>query len=71
MEESPDYADDSETAESEEPDESFEDSKNTDSSGSVVREKTKKNTTISNENSKEEIDDKISGSNSDDEPTEA
>jgi hypothetical protein len=71
MEESPDYAEDSETAESEEPDESFKHSKSTESGGSVVREKNKNNTTISNENSEEEIDDKISESNSDDEPTEA
>jgi succinoglycan biosynthesis transport protein ExoP len=69
MEESPDYADETETTESEEPDESFDYSKSTESSGSIVREKTKKTTTLSYEDS-EEIDDKGSEPDSGDEPTE-
>ncbi|TSA53189.1 MAG: polysaccharide biosynthesis tyrosine autokinase, partial [Planctomycetaceae bacterium] len=70
MEESPDYADDSETAESEEPTEGFTDSKSDESRKSVMRKRTRKTSPRSKEDSKD-FDDNISERNDDNEPTEA
>jgi succinoglycan biosynthesis transport protein ExoP len=70
MEESPDYADDSETAESEEPTEGFTYSKSDESRKSVMRKRTRKTSPHSKEDSKD-FDDNISERNGDNEPTEA
>jgi len=70
MEESPDYADDLETAESEEPTEGFTDSKSDESRKSVMRKRTRKTSPRSKEDSKD-FDDNISERNDDNEPTEA
>ena len=70
MEESPDYIDDSETTESEEPTEGFTYSKSDESKKSVMRKRTKKTSPLSKEGS-EDFDNNISERNGDNEPTEA
>ena len=70
MEESPDYIDDSETAESEEPTEDYTYSKSDESRKSVMRKRTRKTSPRSKEDSKD-FDDNISERNGDNEPTEA
>lgn len=70
MEESPDYADDSETAESEEPTEGFTYSKSDKSRKSVMRKRTRKTSPRSKEDSKD-FDDNISERKGDNETTEA
>ena len=70
MEESPDYADNSETAESEKPTEGLTYSKSGESRKSVMRKRTRKTSPRSKEDSKD-LDDNISERNGDNEPTEA
>ena len=69
MEENPDYTDEAEEEGAEEPDESNKYSKSTDLGGSVVREKTRKTTTLSSEEG-EEIEDEISEHESKNKPAE-
>jgi capsular exopolysaccharide synthesis family protein len=70
MEESPDYIDDSETDESEEPTEDFTYSESDKPGKSVVQKQTQKTSTLSEEDG-EDFDNDITGSNGDDEPSEA
>jgi len=70
MEESPDYIDDSETAESEKPSEGFTCSKSDESRKNVMRKRTRKTSPLSKEDS-EDFDNNISERNGDNEPTEA
>ena len=69
MEENPDYVDDSETKESEEPAEGFTSSKSAESRESVMRKRTRKTSTLSEGNV--EDDNNVPETDDDNEPAEA